>query len=69
MQTEPALTLGSLTSLGILNEAMVAMLAALWFPSVRGGSNLGLLAEKAALVMPTAVDLDGSDVKDDTTRS
>ena len=48
---------------------MVAMLAALWFPSVRGGSNLGLLAEKAALVMPTAVDLDGSDVKDDTTRS
>ena len=53
-----------------MNEAMVAMLAALWFPSVRGGSNLGLLAEKAALVMPMVdVDLDGSDVKDDTTRS
>ena len=69
MQPRVALTLGSLTSLGILNEAMVAMLAVLGCPSVRGDSSiLGLLAEKAALVMPTAVDLEGSDVKDDKTR-
>jgi hypothetical protein len=49
-----ALTLGSLSTLGILNAAMFDILVVLENLAVR--CNLGLLAEKAALVMP-----DGSD--------
>ena len=49
-----ALTLGSLSTLGILNAAMVDILVVL--ENLAVNCNLGLLAEKAALVMP-----DGSD--------
>jgi hypothetical protein len=54
LNTLNTLTLGSLTTLGILNAAVFDILVVL--ENLAVSCNLGLLAEKAALVMPDGRD-------------